>query len=470
MLHRLLLPHSPTLHRHHRRRLHRLPSSLVRSSLHTRSMPASGLSDLLRISASVVVLQMAHDFLTDLDAVCLAQCSTESTRVLDAYRTKASISLEDALATQRHFDVINSDRQIDIGTFANVHVNLPKAELDESDSSEYDSLLALLLSTPARTAILSGQGCPFPILSESDASSLFVRSVRDLTWKPWSASYLRKISDLKSIPDLSAYVSLTDLHLPAEMVIDRVQPIALPPNLRLLECGQFFSSHVTPDESLPKVPLYAVIPVLPSSLRVLKLPNIQLVDGLPPLPNELMTIDVVYRISEEVDVDLRWISTLPMCLLTELRIPQSTIHLGQLVSFDGITRWPAGLRSIDIKGNIVLEMNKWTPPPSLTHLRVPPLSNAREICWPRTCKQMDLRRLLEPEKFRLSELVIPEGVEEVHISTPVFQDHLLIEGLRLASTVRSLTFHGRCVFPALLRDAIFLRENSSLTSLDLGWS
>jgi hypothetical protein len=145
----------------------------------------------------------------------------------------------------------------------------------------------------------------------------------------------------------------------------------------------------------------------------------------------------------EVDIDLRWISSLPTCL-SERHVSHSTKNPTQLLSFD-ITTWPAGLRSIHIEGTINVEMNEWTPP-SLTHLLVPSVSSAGDIRWPATCKKMAFRRLRRLAEFRLSELVIPEGVEEVNIGARDSSEELLIDVIYLASTVRSVALAQLCTF------------------------
>jgi hypothetical protein len=80
----------------------------------------------------------------------------------------------------------------------------------------------------------------------------------------------------------------------------------------------------------------------------------------------------------------------------------SSLHeqSGSAGLIEGIT-WPAGLRSIDIEGGIEVEMNKWTPPPTLAHSRVHPATNARGIRWPAMCKKMDLSIL--PSVYRASD-------------------------------------------------------------------
>jgi hypothetical protein len=73
-----------------------------------------------------------------------------------------------------------------------------------------------------------------------------------------------------------------------------------------------------------------------------------------------------------------------------------------------------------------------------------------------------------PPKFEISTLVIPDGVEEVHVGscrTPL--SRVLIEGLRLPSSVQSVSFDAACKFPPSLCNALFLPENSELTSLNL---
>ena len=422
--------------------------------------------DFSRLLAGSIMLKVANDYLTDIDAACLAQCSDECVSILKPYRIKRSIPLRDILWKKWPpglFDFSTSaDRRFMVGRLSNVHVDFAYSE-----STVDKGLRDLLFSTPARiVTIFSELLWLLPDLSDSDVASPLVRSITELDWRQFRPTWSPTgAAQSQLVPDLSAFVHLTHLQLPSQITIDLVRTLLLPPNLQHLVCGQFLLQTMELESQLKAIPLITILPSLPSSLRRLMLPAVA-VAGLPSLPEGLTSFTVTYLVRKTEEVDFQWLSVLP-ATLTELRVSRSMAHPDHVISFDRITRWPSGLQKIEIHG-VQVHMHEWTPPASLTRLHVSPTPDASRVRWPSTCKRLEFASV--PHKFSFAQLVIPEGVEEVILEEAdeeEVDDATRIEGVRLASSVQSVM----CTPGALvaeMRKVIIFPDRSSLTSLDLG--